>query len=452
MLEMVRKTLIPLLLLSLLSVAFPGERVPTFTNEDLKKYLTEPPNELETPQQDTNEKALFPSDQKDAAAIIRENKQSIVLIGALDKNGTIYGHGSGFVLSRDGTVVTSYHVIRNAADIRIKAGDEIYAVAGIIHVDVEHDIALLKAEGNGLHPVRLGKSGDISPGEKVYVIANPRGTGLALSEGILTEIREVAGKGRMLQITASFTEGYSGSPVFNEQGEVIGMATFIVKGAKVPTAYQKLNFAVPVDRIRESALSSEFTPMKDLRTEDYRETSGYWVGLGNKLYGSGRYTEAADAYRKALEIDPADAEALNGLGISYVKLKKNKEAIELFKQAIALGSNTAWVYSNLGLAYIEARMYKEALEPLTQATNIMPELEEAHYNLGIGYRNLGMPKEAIASFKNAVSINPNSRDAHFGLGLAFMDIKDKDSALEEYSLLKTLDPSLAEMLLKRIRQ
>jgi tetratricopeptide (TPR) repeat protein len=273
-----------------------------------------------------------------------------------------------------------------------------------------------------------------------------------LSEGILAEIKEVAGKGRMLQITAPFTEGYSGSPVFNEQGEVIGMATFIVKGTGDPTAYQKLNFAVPVDRIRESALSSSLTPMKDFRKDDYQETSDYWVGLGNRLTGSGKYSEAADAYKKALNIDPSDAEALNGLGISYMKLKKNKEAIEIYKQAIALGSNTAWVYSNLGLAYIEARMYKEALEPLTQATNIMPELEEAHYNLGIAYKNLGMPKEAIASFKNAISINPNSRDAHFGLGLTHMDVKDKDSALEEYSLLKTLDPSLAEMLLKRIRQ
>lgn len=449
---MVRKTLLPLLLLSLLSPALPEEQVPTFTNEDLKKYRTEPLSEPETPQQNTNGGAPSPSDQKDPAAILRENGQSIVVIAALDKNGTIYGHGSGFVVSSDGAVVTSYHVIRNATDIRVKARDKVYAVAGIIHADVEHDIAILKAEGSGLHPVRLGKSDGISPGEKVYVIANPRGKGLALSEGILTEIKEVAGKGRMLQITASFTEGYSGSPVFNGQGEVIGMATFIVKGSGDPTAYQKLNFAIPVDRIRESASSSGFTPMKDLRTDDYQETSDYWVGLGNRLAGSGKYSEAADAYKKALEKDPADAEALNGLGISYMKLKKYKEAVEIYKQAIALGSNTAWVYSNLGLAYIEARMYKEALGPLTQAVSIMPELEEAHYNLGIAYRNLGMPKEAIASFRNAISINPNSRDAHFGLGLTHMDVKDKDSALEEYSLLKSLDPPLAEILLKRIRQ
>ena len=447
-----RKTLTPLLLLFFLSPAFPEEQIPTFTNEDLRKYLTEPLNERETPQQNTNEEALSPPEQKDAAAIIRENTQSIVIIAALDKNGTIYGHGSGFVLSREGAVATSYHVIRNAADIRIKAGEEVYAAAGIIRADAEHDIAILKAEGSGLHPVRLGRSDSISPGEKVYVIANPRGTGLALSEGILTEIREVAGKGRMLQITAPFTEGYSGSPVFNEQGEVIGMATFIVKGSGDPTAYQKLNFAVPVESIKENASSSSLTPMKDLRTDDYQETSNYWVGLGNRLTGSGKYSEAADAYKRALGIDPSDAEALNGLGVSYMKLKKYKEAIETYKHAIALGSHTAWVYSNLGLAYIEARMYREALEPLTQAVTIMPELEEAHYNLGIAYKNLGMPKEAIASFKNAISINPGSRDAHLGLGLAFMDVKDKDSALGEYSLLKTLAPSLAEMLLKRIRQ
>ena len=79
-------------------------------------------------------------------------------------------------------------------------------------------------------------------------------------------------------------------------------------------------------------------------------------------------------------------------------------------------------------------------------------LEAAHYNLGIAYKNLGMPKEAVASFKSAVSINPGSVDAHVGLGLTYMDLKDRASALEEYTVLKTLDPNQADILLKMIQQ
>ena len=80
------------------------------------------------------------------------------------------------------------------------------------------------------------------------------------------------------------------------------------------------------------------------------------------------------------------------------------------------------------------------------------DLEAAHYNLGIAYKNLGMPKEAVASFKSAVSINPGSVDAHVGLGLTYMDLKDRASALEEYTVLKTLDPNQADILLKMIQQ
>lgn len=449
--ETVKKTLTALLVLSLFSAAFPEEQIPTFTNEDLKKYLIKPPVERETPDLVTNEDTLSLSDQKNAAAILRENNQSIAIIAAFDKKGTLYSHGSGFVLNSDGAVVTSYHVIRNAADIRIKAGDKVYGIAGIIHADAENDIAILKAEGSGLKPVRLGNLDSASSGEKVYVIANPRGEGLVLSEGILTEIREVAGKGRMLQITAPFAEGYSGSPVFNERGEVIGIATFIVKGSQDPESSRNLNFAVPVDMVKDKVSATTVTPLKDLRSEDYGDTSDYWISIGNKLTGSGKYTEAADAFEKALEIDPSNAEALNRLGVANMKQKKYKEAIGLFKKALALGSKTAWIYSNLGLAYIEAGMYKEAIDPLEQAVSIMPDLEAAHYNLGIAYKKLDMRKEAVASFKNAISINPGSGDAHFGLGLTYMDMGDKAAALEEYAILKTLDPYLADRLLKVIK-
>jgi tetratricopeptide (TPR) repeat protein len=294
--------------------------------------------------------------------------------------------------------------------------------------------------------VALGDSESVREGEKVYVMGNPRAERNVLSEGILIGAKELGNYRRMLQMTAPFSEGMSGGPVFNKNGEVIGIATFVLREARSSQSSQSLNFAVPINIVKDAVTARKVIDFKDIRTEDSTQTAGHWFILGNTLSKSGKYEGAADAYRKALEIDPGLAGALNGLGVAYTRLTRYREAIGAFRQALRLEPESAWIHSNLGLAFMESGMDREAVDAFNQAIRIMPELGAAHFNLGLTYRRMGMYKEAEESYRNAVRANPQSAEAHFHLGVMYINLKKRDDALEEYRILRDLDPTLAERL------
>lgn len=429
-----------------------SEDVPTFTNSDLEKYGDRPTAEKlgneEKSETDSRERA-HPRDEEMASG---ENERAVVAVFALTKEGKPVGHGSGFIARPEGVIVTSYHVIGNAANIKIRAGGKILDVEGLIYSDMENDVALLKAKGEGLPTVRFGDSDTLREGEKVYVISSPGGHENAVSEGVFKGTWDLGGNRRVLRISASFSKGSSGGPVFNEAGEVIGVATFILKEAQGFRGEVKgLNFAAPANLIRDKLLVAGVTELKDAWTGDHKETPEYWTNIGNDLNRSGRHAEAAEAFKKALAANSDSAGALNGLGVAYMKLNKSKEAIEIYRKVLRL-EPSAWAYSNLGVVYIEAGMYREAVEVLEEAARIAPDLEAAHLNLGLAYRKLSRYGDAVKAYRKAIGINDGSADAHFGLGLTQIDLSNKGAALEEYRILKGIDPAMAERLLNLINR
>jgi serine protease Do len=158
--------------------------------------------------------------------------------------------GSGFVISRDGLVVTNYHVIEGASAVKVHLGDRDYP-AEIKGTDQATDIALLKINaGENLRFLELGDSENVRVGDWLMVIGNP----LNLDKTVTTGV--VSAKGRSLGISdASFENfiqtdaainfGNSGGPLVNLRGEVIGIATAINWGA------ENIGFAVPVNTLKE---------------------------------------------------------------------------------------------------------------------------------------------------------------------------------------------------------
>ena len=98
----------------------------------------------------------------------------------------------------------------------------------------------------------------------------------------------------------------------------------------------------------------------------------------------------------------------------------------------------------------EASDAEEKIEAYKQAIRINPDDAEAHYNLGVAYANSGMYKEGIDAFKQAIRIDPDSAMVHYFLGRSYVSLKDKDSALEQYKILKSLDSELANELFNLI--
>ena len=183
---------------------------------------------------------------KDIPTITRNAQKSVVLILATEPGGKL-SQGSGFVISRDGKVVTNFHVIANAASAIVKFHDgAFYDVAGLVAFDIDRDIAILRARGSNFVPLRLGDSNSSRIGEKIVAIGSPLLLEATISNGIISGIRELDSLyNTVIQITAPISQGSSGGPLFNIEGEVIGITSFQV------TRGQNLNFAIPINTVKE---------------------------------------------------------------------------------------------------------------------------------------------------------------------------------------------------------
>ncbi len=156
--------------------------------------------------------------------------------------------GSGFIISSDGYILTNNHVVQGADEIRVKLSDRREFTAKLIGADNRTDIALLKVEANNLPQVKIGKINTLKVGEWVMAIGSPFGFDHSVTAGI------VSAKGRSLgaesnyvpfiQTDVAINPGNSGGPLFNLEGEVIGINSQILTRSG---GFMGLSFAIPID-------------------------------------------------------------------------------------------------------------------------------------------------------------------------------------------------------------
>jgi S1-C subfamily serine protease len=288
----------------------------------------------------------------DGARIFAENSKAVVLITIYNKFGEGMGHGSGFIVRQDGAIVTNYHVIddalANAGNIRVTTEDGmVLDVEGLIHIDKWDDIAILKVTARGLPVVRLGDDKRLKVGERLFVIGSPQDPGLknTITSGVLSQIRRdfPFAEGwifeKVLQTDAVIHGGNSGGPVFNEAGEVVGIATF--SRTPDPRIDIGLNFAVPVSLIKNK-IDKKVTALEDVvkdykhkkdyeHKKDYTKIADYWFNRGIAYAEVGMYEEASEALSYATMINPYDAEAHFYLGLIDLAIGDVEMAFEQYK-------------------------------------------------------------------------------------------------------------------------
>ena len=155
------------------------------------------------------------------------------------------GLGSGFIIDKDGYIVTNNHVVDGADTIKVVLKDETEYPAKVIGRDSVTDIALIKIEAKGNLPtVALGSSDDLKVGEWVTAIGSPFGLQYTVTAGIVSAKGRAIGSGPyddFIQTDASINPGNSGGPLINMKGEVVGINTMIIAGG------QGIGFAIPID-------------------------------------------------------------------------------------------------------------------------------------------------------------------------------------------------------------
>ena len=182
--------------------------------------------------------------------------------------------GSGFFITKDGYILTNYHVIEGASTVKVTAYDGTTYDAAVIGGDEDYDIAVIKVEGTNFQPVVIGKSGSVQIGETVAAVGNPLGElTFSMSQGIVSCVNRainVDGKPfNMIQVDCSINPGNSGGPLFNSYGEVIGIVSAKYSSYS-NTTVEGIGFAIPIDDV--------LAMVKDIMTNGYVTNKAY-IGI-----------------------------------------------------------------------------------------------------------------------------------------------------------------------------
>jgi S1-C subfamily serine protease len=246
----------------------------------LSKWISRP-SKVEITEAAGNE-SLDPEEQNNIL-VYRRNIPSVVNITSKAVTFDFFyglvpqeGQGSGFVIDKEGHILTNYHVIADARQVEVTMHNRKKFRATVIGTDPAHDLAVIKIESPNLTPAVLGDSRNLQVGQKVYAIGNPFGLAGTMTRGIVSSIRPVkepngATIDEAIQTDAAINPGNSGGPLMNWHGEVIGINTMILSsvgqnagiGFAIPinTAKAVLNDLVTLGRVRRPALGVSTIPI-----------------------------------------------------------------------------------------------------------------------------------------------------------------------------------------------
>jgi tetratricopeptide (TPR) repeat protein len=322
---------------------------------------------------------------------------SVVAVIAYDTKNNQISQGSGFFVDVAGDVITNYHVVKgsNKAEVVTSDGNR-YTIKKSIVTDEKSDLFLASVD----MPKNVAYPLTVSPeipevGEDIVVIGCPEGLSKTITKGIISSVRDLENYGTVLQIDAAISHGSSGSPVFNKEGEVIGVATFnLIEG-------QNLNFAISGKQVYAILQKAGVGDAVDLCEK------------GEDLAVFGKNDEAMRAYNRAIEINPQYAKAWYLKAEALERDGKYDEAIKCYDKVIELNPQSptwelprAWLFKGEALHY--QGKYDEAIKAYDKAIEIDPQLALAWEDRGSTLYRMGRYNESINSYDKASEFYPKT--------------------------------------------
>lgn len=370
--------------------------------------------------------------------IILQEKKSVVTIFISDRSGVHVASGSGFVADEGGMIATSCRLLSKwlekveySLSVELEGGG-MYPVDYVISNNCKNNLAMIKIRASGLPPVRLAAGHKPKTGDRIVILSGSSVVRGGAVSGVIKAVRESDG---IFQTDIGITAERDGSPVFNLNGEVTGIATLQNKGKTkhmiIPSRYILMEQNKCRNLIRETrevaSTSVSFVPSppvpgltksdRGARPPEMETRNAEQEFLAAYSYErSGMYAEAVEAYMRALSLKPDYLDAYVNLGLIYYKLERYSEAVEAYKEAVRIKPDTPTIYNKLAAVYIIVGEYSSALE----------------------------------AFRASIKIDPSNYETHFNLGVTYLIAGDKDGAINEYFILKDRDNNRAEKLLDLI--
>lgn len=418
--------------------------------------------------------AFLFSQTDEASKVFENSAASVIALTSYGENKEIIFEGSGFVVEK-GVLVTSYLLVSQAKSIVGKnfQGKKI-KVEGVLGVDKNFFIALLKIKGK-TPPLTLGNSDELEKGKKVIAIGSDEVGKIAGFEGEVTNIHELSSTQKVIEDSLSIPENFSGGPLLDTNGQVLGMTIFIER---------RLKFVVP-SNVLKSLQQGTLVKFKKWQPEEYLKTTEAAslagkiafkldeTGLAEKylnrvlmtdsqnieihsllasVYSRQRNYEAAVlSYKKVIELNDNKDEAHLGLGLVYLSMRRYKEAMPSLKKAIQLNSDYAEYYYQVGNIHESLKEYTKACDAYERFLDSKPEKPwDAYYHLGLCRRELSEYENAITAFQGALKGNPQDVKINQDLAQSFLKAAQYEKAEEIYKFLAQLTPEDATLYYRTI--
>ena len=352
---------------------------------------------------------------------------SVVTIFSFADNKTL-SQGSGVVLTEEGMVATNYHVFAGGDKLIVKQKNKIINQVQILGVDVEQDVMMIKIPPKSFPHCRIGKSGDLKIGQRVYAIGSPQGLENTFTEGIISGIRQLDENNQnFLQTTTALSPCSSGGALVNAKGELIGICTMTLSSEG-----QLLNFAIPVD---------ELDKVKIKNISDKRSLDAFnYFFVGSNAFRTGNYEKAKNNFQKSIQSNPEYTVAFNNLGITYDRLQDYSNAVTNLEKAVELDPGYAIAWANLGVVYRHDKDYKNSVKAIMQAIKLKPDNAKYFYNAGLAYFSKGDFADAVIHYKKAIELEKNYFEAYNNIGVIYFNENDFEKAVENYRKAVDINP------------
>jgi len=374
--------------------------------------------------------------------LVNEIRPAVVTVIVYDINQAVANIGSGFFIDKYGHLITNYHVLdgKYTAEVKTAEGNT-YPIKHIVADSKATDLVKVLVD-IPRKKLKWVKTSDSLPSiaEQVLVVGSPMGLEQTVSEGIVSSIREIPSVGEFFQMSAPISPGSSGSPVINLKGQVIGVATFqMVRG-------QNLNFAVSVKSVRKLKPVKAGMSMPLWTFNNSLNQPGLAEKLCRQGYSfsiNGEDQKALEFFQEAIEKDPENTMAWNGLGYCHVGMNNPAAALKAYQQAIKTNPGDETLYYILGNYYVKLGQPPEAIKAYRQAIRMKPDFEEAHFKLGVVYSQLGRLDEGKNAFETVIRLNPDAVPAHFSVGMAYAQLGRYKDALKANQEVLRINPDFA---------
>jgi tetratricopeptide (TPR) repeat protein len=360
--------------------------------------------------------------------------------------GDRMAQGSGWLVDKARRlVVTNRHVVGNRTNVLVtfpisRNGQIIvergfymkaaHQVTGkVLETNAQRDLAVIRLDSLPADVVELKlASQSPRPQESLLLLGNP-GDSQTLWLHTLGKVQQVADRKvevkmheqtlqarvAVLKTTELVRPGYSGGPVVNKNGELVGVTSGVSLDARV--------VCIDVSEVKEMVV--------DL-----------YGRQGIRHHNDGQFEDAISDYTAALAISPTDAKIYHYRGVSEKKIEKYQEAIADCTKAIRLNPDFAQAYNERGAAYSFLDEYEKAIQDYSSAIRLNPGLGLAYRNRGSCHAHLGQYEDAIADYTAAIQISSADAKAFLKRSQAYAKIGERDRAVADRREAQRLDSSL----------